>query len=267
MAVKRAGGSAPAALRVVLLAHAVSLAFLLATLALRHDPHPHLASVLWGLTAGLFGGSCCLIFYIVLASGAMGATAALSGLLAAAIPALVSVGLEGAPTATQLGGFALAGAAIWLIASSPASEPTPRRIFLLAILAGAGFGLYFVSLRMAGAGGVLLPLALSRCGSISVCLAGLAVLRLRKSPPVAYAVSFDRPVVAWALATAALDSVGNLFYIAATRAGRLDTAAVLASLYPASTILLAAWLLRERPSLRQGLGMALAMAAVILITR
>ena len=75
-----------------------------------------------------------------------------------------------------------------------------------------------------------------------------------------------RPVVLWALATVLLDTSGNLLYIAATRAGRLDVAAVLASLYPASTILLAAWMLRERPTRRQGLGMVVAAAAVVMIT-
>jgi len=67
-------------------------------------------------------------------------------------------------------------------------------------------------------------------------------------------------------ATALLDTSGNLLFLAATRAGRLDVAAVLASLYPASTILMAAWVLRERPTLRQGLGMAAAAVAVVMIT-
>ena len=75
-----------------------------------------------------------------------------------------------------------------------------------------------------------------------------------------------RKSVLWAFATAVLDTAGNMFYIAATRSGRLDVAAVLASLYPASTILLAAWILRERPTARQGLGMAIAAVAVVLIT-
>ena len=68
------------------------------------------------------------------------------------------------------------------------------------------------------------------------------------------------------MATALLDTSGNLLFVAATRAGRLDVAAVLASLYPASTILMAAWMLRERPTRRQGLGMAAAAVAVVMIT-
>jgi drug/metabolite transporter (DMT)-like permease len=69
----------------------------------------------------------------------------------------------------------------------------------------------------------------------------------------------------WALSTALLDTSGNLLFVAATRAGRLDIAAVLASLYPASTILLAALALGEWPTRRQALGMATAVAAVVLI--
>jgi drug/metabolite transporter (DMT)-like permease len=79
-------------------------------------------------------------------------------------------------------------------------------------------------------------------------------------------VMVARKVLFWALGTALLDTSGNLLFIAATRAGRLDVAAVLASLYPASTILLAAWALHERPTPRQGLGMAVALAAVVMIT-
>jgi len=69
----------------------------------------------------------------------------------------------------------------------------------------------------------------------------------------------------WVLATALLDTSGNLLFVAATRAGRLDVAAVLASLYPASTILLAALALGERPTRRQAVGMAAAVVAVVLI--
>ena len=70
----------------------------------------------------------------------------------------------------------------------------------------------------------------------------------------------------WAVGVAVLDTGGNLLFIAATRMGRLDVASVLASLYPAGTILLAAWRLKEKPTRRQGLGMVVALAAVVMIT-
>ena len=271
-AVRRAGGTLPAALRVVLLSHATSLAALLLFITLRHDPVPARAPLLWALAAGLFGGTSVLCFYVCLARGAMGAPAAISGLLAAAIPSLASGLLEGAPGPLHLVGFLLAALAIWLIAAAPQPPRTASAAagtLALSIAAGAGFGLYFVALRMAGPGGVLWPLALSRCLSIAVCLLGLLALAStanRSLLPVSKGAWLSRSAIAWAFATALLDTAGNLFFIAATRAGRLDVAAVLASLYPASTILLAAWLLRERPGRQQAAGMALALAAVILIT-
>jgi drug/metabolite transporter (DMT)-like permease len=65
---------------------------------------------------------------------------------------------------------------------------------------------------------------------------------------------------------ALLDTGGNILFMAATRLGRLDVASVLASLYPAGTILLAAWYLHERPTRRQMMGMVVALAAVVMIT-
>ena len=71
--------------------------------------------------------------------------------------------------------------------------------------------------------------------------------------------------VALAILAGACDTTGNFLFVAATRIGRLDIAAVLASLYPASTILLAVWLLKERTSRRQAVGMTAALVAVALI--
>jgi drug/metabolite transporter (DMT)-like permease len=79
-------------------------------------------------------------------------------------------------------------------------------------------------------------------------------------------VHLTRAAILFALGVALLDTGGNLLFLAATRTGRLDVAAVLASLYPAGTILLAAWHLHERPTRRQLAGMAIALAAVVMIT-
>jgi drug/metabolite transporter (DMT)-like permease len=73
-------------------------------------------------------------------------------------------------------------------------------------------------------------------------------------------------MILWILSTALFDTSGNLLFVVATRAGRLDIASVLASLYPAGTILLASAILAERPTRRQLTGMAIAAAAVLLIT-
>jgi drug/metabolite transporter (DMT)-like permease len=268
MGVKQAGGSMGAALRIILLSHCASFSALVLAAWSRGDAFPHGAALAWGLVAGVTAGVALACFYIALSRGAMGASAAVSGLLAAAIPAVFSAEAEGSPGVLRLVGFVVAGAAIWLIAAGENAEakPADRGTFWLAVIAGVGFGIYFTALKVAAATtGVIWPVATARMGSLTVCSLMLVGISLRaKTGEVQARVT--RPVVLWALATALLDTSGNLFYIAATRAGRLDVAAVLASLYPASTILLAAWTLHERPTRRQGVGMAVAAAAVVMIT-
>ena len=256
MGVKSAGGSVGAALRVVLLSHCTSLGVLLLVLWWRGDALPHGAALAWGIGAGFAGGLSLTGFYVALSRGGVGASAAVSGLLAAAIPALVSIATDGAPGWRKDAGFVVAGAAIWLIAG--AEGQARRSTMWLAIGAGAGFGIYFVALKYAGMAGPVWPMASARIGSITMC--GLILLTLRGE-----AVQVTRRVWGWVLGTALFDTSGNLLFVAATRAGRLDVAAVLASLYPASTILLGAVVLGERLSRRQKVGMGVAVGAVILI--
>jgi drug/metabolite transporter (DMT)-like permease len=161
-------------------------------------------------------------------------------------------------------GFAVAGVAIWLIAAGPGDEGAASSTVWLAVGAGVGFGVYFVALKMAGPAGVIWPMATARMGSLTTCSLMYLGIRARSARNEAR-MSLGRRTVLWALSTALLDTSGNLLFVAATRAGRLDVAAVLASLYPASTILLAALALGEWPTRRQGLGMATAAVAVVLI--
>jgi drug/metabolite transporter (DMT)-like permease len=267
MGVKQAGGSMRAALRVVLLSHATSFFVLLIAASLRGDAFPHGAPLYWGLAAGVAGGLSLTCFYVALSRGAMGVSAAVSGLLAAAIPAVVSMTQEGSPGALHLVGFAVAGIAIWLIAAGPSPEntaPNQQGTMTLAVASGIGFGLYFVGLKYAGPAGLVWSMASCRIGSLTICsLVLLAVTRGRSGPDLH--LQLPRKAVLWCLSAALLDTSGNLFFVAATRAGRLDIAAVLASLYPASTILLAAWTLHEKPTRRQALGMGIAAAAVTMI--
>lgn len=281
MSAKNAGGTLPATLRVILLSHFVSFSILATIAMLRGDSFPHGAPLVWGLVTGVAGGLSVAAFYIALARGAMGIAAAVSGLLAAAIPALVTMWSEGSPGTLHLIGFLVVGVAVWLIAAAPSgvledgAAPSASTM-LLAILAGAGFGIYFIALKQAGAAGVAWPMATARIGSLTMCSLLLGFLALRQEDtaatkqladlPEASKPGLTRVAVLWALSTAVLDTSGNLFFLSATRVGRLDVAAVLASLYPASTILLAAWILKERFSRRQGFGMAIAAVAVVLIT-
>jgi drug/metabolite transporter (DMT)-like permease len=260
MGVRRAGGSIGAALRVVLLSHFISFTILIAVAMARGEAFPHGAPLAWGFGAGVAVGVSLVLFYLALSRGSMGTSAAISGLLAAAIPAIVSIAIDGAPSLRRASGFMIAGLAIWLIAAGPSSETDSDSTAWMAIVAGAGFGIYFVALKFAGVAGVVWPMAICRMGSLTIC--SLMLLGLRGSEPV----KISRNVFGWAASAALLDTSGNMMFIAATRAGRLDVAAVLGSLYPALTILLAAFILHERLTRRQGFGMVVAVGAVVLIT-
>ncbi len=245
-----------------------------------HAPLPHGAPLAWGLVAGVTAGISLTAFYIALARGAMGGSAALSGLLAAAIPAAVSSFLEGAPGAAadlRLRARVRCDLADrrWAVAGEHArgrwigADESSRATLALALIGGIGFGIYFVALRLANPLGVVEPMAMARSGSLVTCalLLVLVSARSKRAGDAAQsAPKLTRMAVVWALGVAVLDTGGNLLFIAATRTGRLDIASVLASLYPAGTILLAAWHLHERPTRRQLTGMAIAAAAVAMIT-
>jgi len=285
MSVQSAQNPSNAGLRTVLFSHLASISLLVALPLLLHQPFPTHAALAWGLAAGVIAALSLAAFYTALARGAMGASAAVSGLLAAAIPAAVSLALEGSPGPLRIAGFLLAAAAIWLIAAGPAQREAIQTIFL-ATFAGIGFGLYFVFLKLAATTTTpLWTLATSRTASIATATAilffvtldsrkskKLVILRAAKDPCISSfnsaiaPVPVSRRMLLWVLSTALFDTSGNLLFVAATRAGRLDIASVLASLYPASTILLASAVLHERPTTRQIAGMAIALAAVVLIT-
>jgi drug/metabolite transporter (DMT)-like permease len=275
MGVKAAGGSTTGALRVVILAHATSLVVLLVLLAIAGYTVPYGALLWWGVLAGVVAAFSLTAFYMALARGAMGASAAVSGLLAAAIPAVVSTALDGAPAGLRIAGFVLAAIAIWMIVAGHSPEDgairgsrrEDRTTMALAVFGGLGFGVYFVALRLDNPLGVMEPMAIARTTSLTVCcLLFLAVKRFASKGSTRPQWGFSRGMLLGALGVAVLDTGGNLLFVAATRMGRLDVAAVLASLYPAGTILLAAWWLHELPTLRQQAGMVLALFAVVLIT-
>jgi drug/metabolite transporter (DMT)-like permease len=261
MGVKAAGRGVARAVRFVALAHGISLVVLLAVLWGMHAGIPHGAAVLWAVAGGMTGAVGLVAFYMALSRGPMGGSAAVSGLLAAAIPAVVSSLIEGAPGGWRLAGFALAGAAIWLIAAGERGSES-RATMGLAVFGGVAFGLYFVCLRMANPLGAVTAMAIARGASLSLCLPVLMVMqrgaRVREGTWLA-----GWP---WALGVAVLDTGGNMLFLLATQMGRLDVASVLASLYPAGTILLAAWRLHERPTRRQVAGMVVAVGAVGMIS-
>ena len=246
------------ALLIVAAGQVLSLAVLAAlSIALGVHAPAHRFYVL-AIVGGFEGALSLALFYRALSLGSMGLTAALTGLLTALIPVVFSFLREGLPAPVNLAGLVAGCAAIWMITHQPADRGDgSRKALVLGAIAGAGFGTQLILLKLASGGGVLWSLTWMRAGGVAALALALMVLRARA------------PIGAFLPAgslTGILDTMGNLFYVLAAGAGRLDVAALVSSLYPAGTILLAAVVLRERPTRRQMAGIGMALAAVAMLS-
>jgi drug/metabolite transporter (DMT)-like permease len=232
---------------------------LLSALALvwREAP-PSAQSVMWAVLAGAVGTVGIATLYRALSTEPMASVAPVAAVIGVALPVAYGIGLEGMPRFIRLAGFALAFLGIWLVSrTSTSSRSISRRGFLLTCLAGICIGGFLIAMARIETGQVLLPLVIARL--VSFCIACLLIRTQRLSfPPLV-----SNPL---ALLAGVLDSTGNLFYLLATQFTRLDIAAVLSSLYPAATVLLAYLLLKERLSSNQQVGVAMCLLAIVLIT-
>lgn len=225
-----------------------------------------LADVAWGAGAGLGTAVGVALLFHGLAVGQMSVVAPVTAVGGASIPVLFGLVTGERPPAAALAGVVVALAAVALLCLFPGDdaggtdgEPRPggrRAGLLMGLVSGAGFGAYFVFLGRAGHDAGLWPLLGSRATSVIV-LATVVLLTGRSLLPVG--TGRDVSVIG------ALDVVANVSYLLATRRGLLSIVALLASLYPASTVVLARVLLRERLSPAQVVGLVGAGGAIVLI--
>jgi drug/metabolite transporter (DMT)-like permease len=242
---------------VIAIAHAVGLVFMLALAVLFGEPLPNTAALTWAALAGIVGGAGLACLYQALAVGKMGLNAPLSSVIAALVPLAFSFFSEGLPHALRMAGFALALISIWLIAMPSDTDGSPEGLGL-AIAAGIGLGGFLLLIKFAGSTAVFWPLAMARAGSFGLMFAIILMSR-REWRPAPESLH-------WVLLAGLLDSGANALYVAALHKGSLAVAAVLSSLYPASTVILARLLLKERWSRLQGFGMTAALIAVAMIS-
>ena len=254
----------------------------------------------WALASGGFGAVGLIVFYAGLAAGPMSVVAPVSALVSTVLPVGVAVA-----TGEHLGAPVYAGAAVCLVATvlvslergTPASRdrgtPAGRNRGTLAgaergsrarprtgtaggrvlgdhpalrglaygTVCGAMFGIFFVFLRSAGSSGVFWPVCTARLANAAVVLAVAVVAGAR---PVGREAG--PRVLAATVGSGVLDASANLCYVLATRAGLFGVAAVLTSLYPGITVLLARVVLRERMQAVQRLGLLLAAVGIVLVT-
>lgn len=219
---------------------------------------PRLADLGWGVIGGIAGLIGIVLLYRGLSAGAMSVVSPVTAVTAAVVPLGVGLVLDGALSAVALAGTLCAVVAIALISAAPGGTPgaVTRGLLGLALTAGAMFGIFFVILGQASADSGLWVMVGIRLSSIPL---GLLVALHTGTP-----LRLSRPTLTWAALAGTLDLAGNMFFLLAAAQGHLSVVAVLASLYPTSTVLLALAVDKERVRVMQVAGLGLAATALVM---
>jgi drug/metabolite transporter (DMT)-like permease len=219
---------------------------------------PRAGDLLWGVLAGIGSGAGNVFIYRGLAGGRMAVVAPLSAVAAAGVPVLVGLFGGERPGALPMVGVLTALPAIWLVSNGGSGlRDASRADVVNGLLAGLGFGAQFSALGQVREQAGLTPLAVSQVVSVVAIVMGAVVLSGSWLPR-------DRFSRLGAVA-GLLAGIATVCFQLAVRYGLLSLAAVVTSLYPAVTVLLAALILRERIGRVQGVGLALALMAIALI--
>lgn len=249
------------AMRAVFYAEIVGLILLFIGILVTGEKFPSDGKIYFAFAAGAIGTFGLIILYHAMATSLMSIATPISALLAAALPVVVGMFLEGFPGPIALFGFLLAFAAVWFISQESAEMASLQKFsdLLLPLFAGLCFGVYFVLIHLGSSTTVFWPMVASRSGGMLVVVVSILVTR----------TSFKVDgVLPWKLVimNAGLDILGNAFFIIAGQYGRLDIAAVLGSMYPGATVLLAWYVLKEKLNGLQKLGIVSALIAIVLLT-
>lgn len=231
------------------------------TPAVLSDGSPTGTQLAWGALAGVGSAAGTMFLYRGLARGRMSVVAPISAVGSAVVPVAVAVLTGERPAALAWVGVACALPAIWLVSQAEhdvdAGAASTRTSVIDGLLAGAGFGLLFVALGQVPEEGGLLPVVAMQAASSIVLVAA--------AYGVGNGLRWRRDAVAGPAAAGVLAAAATVLFQLATQSGLLTVASVLTALYPATTVLLAAAVLKERIAHRQAAGLALAVVAVALV--
>lgn len=244
-------------LTVVMVSQLIGAICLLGVVFLIGEVIPPVTDLLFGVAAGITGVIGLLAFYRGLASSQMGLVAPITAAISAVVPIVVGLFLDGPPTLQQFIGFGVAIVAIGVISRSTDQVSVNLSRLVLPLVAGFGFASFFILIGQANQHAVFWPLLSARLIAVILLVGVGGVLR--------HWDSLSRGNYKIIGLAGICDTAGNTFFAFAERDGRLDIAAVLSSLYPAMTILLAWWFLHERLTCQQWFGIAAALVAIVFI--
>ena len=241
---------------VVFLSQAVGMAFALAFAIGRGETLPLPVDVVWSILAGVAGGIGITALYQGLAVGRMGIVAPVTGVIAALIPVSAGIVTEGVPAPVVLAGIGLAIVAVMLVSRAPRDGTGPSGL-RFALVAGVAIGSLSVLLAQVSDGHAFGPLSVMRVTE-AVLIGGFILVTRATWRPEGRLV----PAIG---AVGVLDMLGNGAFIIAVQAGALAVAAVLSSLYPVTTVILATVVLHEKVTRDHAAGIGLAGVAIACI--
>ena len=242
---------------VVVWSQASGLVMLVLLLPFLGSTSPSRADFIWGGVAGIAGSVGVGLLYRALAIGTMAVVAPTTAVCAVVIPVLAGVLAGERPGVFTVTGMLLAIVAIVLVSQERGHTQVARKGIGIAFLSGVAIGFFFLALARTSPAAGMWPLVASR--ALSLVLFGALGLFS------AHQLRLPLPVAKTAIAGGVVDMAANALYLAATRYGALSVVVTLASLYPASTVLLARVVLGERLSALQVAGVGCALAAIVLI--
>lgn len=241
---------------VVLVAQLVGMILSLVLAVASRETLPPPADLGWSVLAGLVGAVGISALYRGLAIGRMGVVAPVTGVIAALIPVGAGILLEGVPPSIVLVGIVLAILAVILVSRVKDDRSGPSGLGL-ALLAGVTIGAFTICLAQVSDGYRFGPLALIRATEVTVIALVILAGRSAWRP--------ERRLLPALAGIGLLDLSGNAAFLVAVQLGALAVAAVLSSLYPVTTVILASLFLHERVTRSHAAGIGLAAAAIACI--
>ncbi len=212
----------------------------------------------FGIVAGSFGLVGIALLYTALAAGTMSIVSPIVGVVSASIPVLWGLASGEAFSASQTFGIVAAVVAIVLIAGHRPDTRPPMNLLLQALGAAVAFAVFFIAMGQTSQDSGLWPLAAARVVTIPIALGVAGITASASLPP--------RSVLRQVAFVGLADIGANITVLLALQTGSLGITTVLASLYPAFTVIAAILILHEKPTAWQRIGIVIAITAGAILT-
>ena len=247
--------------RVALISQGIGLAVLLVLAPTVTGPPAPAGDLAWGAAAGITGAVGAVLLYRALAIGPMNAAAPTIAVVTAIVPSAIGIAQGERPSPTTIAGVALAVVAVALVGGAGEPGPTePRvsaRVLVMSACAGVGLGLANACFAQAASSSGLWPVAVTKLVAL-VGISAFVALFVRGTKGTARNVWYS-------VATGFVDVTATASLSIALQRGSLVVVSVVGSLFPAVTVVLARWFLKERIGGLQALGIGLALVAIAMI--